>query len=85
MRLERDERGLSAGLARGGDGVLDNVAVPAMHAVEAADGQSDRTNVARREPEMDLQLSTFSGTKVLRSGSVWPSATSFPSQSWART
>jgi len=74
----------------GGHGVLggspvlqvpDNVDVAEVHAIEAADRQHDGTDRFRRQTDVDLQLSTFSGTKVRRSGSVWPSATSRPSVS----
>jgi hypothetical protein len=44
--------------------------VAEVHTVEAADGEGDRADRARGQPEMYFQLSTFSGTKVRRSGSV---------------
>src|SRR5579872_244274 len=85
MRLERDERGLAARLSRAGDGVPDDVEVAEVHAVVAADREGDRPYVIGRKPEMCLQLRTFSGTKVRRNGSVWPSATRRPWESCART
>jgi hypothetical protein len=49
-----------------------------VNAVEAADGEGHRSDRARGEPKMYFQDSTFSGTKVRRSGSAWPRATSRP-------
>src|SRR6267143_1118779 len=62
----------------------DHIHMAEMHAVEASDGQSSGADRARGEPEMNLQLRTFSGTKVRRRGSVWPRATSRPTASCAR-
>jgi hypothetical protein len=61
--------------------VLDDVDVTQVHPVEASDRKRHRPNRARREPEMYLQVSTFSGTNVRRSGSAWPSATRRPPES----
>ena len=41
-----------------------------VDAVEAADRERDGPNGFRRQPYVNLQLSTFSGTNVRRSGSV---------------
>ena len=67
-----------------GGGVLevpDDLDVAAMYAVEAADRQNDGADGFRREPNIYLQRSTFSGTNVLRKGSAWPSATRRPAVS----
>ena len=85
MWLESDESGSGARLRSGRDCAADDVGMAEMHAVEAADGDGDRTDVADRQPEVCLQDNTFSGTKVRRSGSVWPSAISLPPASCARS
>ena len=81
MRLERDERRLAARLRRSAHRVADHVEVSEVDAVIAPDGERDRPYLAGGKPEVNLQLSTFSGTKVRRSGSVWPSAMSRPAAS----
>ena len=81
MWLEGDQRGLSARLARPAHGTTDDVEMSEVNAVKAADRQGHGPDRFRGQPKMDLQLSTFSGTNVLRNGSVWPSATSVPSRS----
>src|ERR1700737_328312 len=78
MRLERDQRRLSTLRPRRLDGLREHCRVTEVHAVEASDGHRDGADRARREPEMYPQLSTFSGTNVRRSGSVWPRATRRP-------
>src|ERR1700682_4594702 len=78
MRLEGDEGRLRAICLGRGAGATDDINGTKMHAVEAADGDGRGSDRARREPQMDLQVSTFSGTNVLRSGSRWPSATRRP-------
>src|SRR5207249_1885170 len=65
--------------------LLDHVEVAEVDAVVAAHGESHRPDGSGGQAEMDLQLNTFSGTNVRRSGSVWPSATSRPPASCART
>jgi hypothetical protein len=69
MRLEGDKGRLCAICLGGGDGATDDIDMTEMHAVKAADGDGRGSDGARREPHMDLQVSTFSGTKVRRSGS----------------
>src|SRR5260370_32445364 len=84
MGLERDQRGFVLHLGRCAHGVADHVEMTEVHSVEAADGKRHTSDRTRRQPEMNLQLNTFSGTKVRRSGSVCPRATSLPCASWAR-
>src|SRR5229473_2549071 len=64
--------------------LIDHLGMAEMDAVETADGERNGADRARWQPEVNLQLRTFSGTKVRRSGSVWPSATRRPVKSWAR-
>src|SRR5260370_32273806 len=85
MGLERDQHGFVLHLGRRAYGVADHVEMTEMHSVEAADGKGHTSDRTCRKPEMNLQLNTFSGTKVRRSGSVCPRATSLPCASWART
>src|SRR5712691_12812150 len=85
VRLECDQGRLGVFFSGRLDGVTDHLCVAEMHAVEAADGNDDRADRARGQPEMHFQVRTFSGTKVRRSGSVCPRATRRPPESWART
>src|SRR5438270_5388642 len=85
MRFEGDERRSSLQLRPGPHRVFDHVEVAEMHSVEAANRQRHPADRTCWQSKMDLQLSTFSGTKVRRRGSVWPSAMSRPSASCART
>jgi hypothetical protein len=82
MRLERDQRGCRSSLPRRIDRATDDVEVAEVDAVEAADGQRNGADRLARQSNVNLgfaaQLSTFSGTNVRRSGSVWPSATRRP-------
>src|SRR5712692_8191949 len=83
--LERDQGRLGFFVRGPCHSLPDHLGMAEMHAVEAADRERNAADRARGQPEMYLQLSTFSGTNVRRSGSVWPSATSRPAESWART
>src|SRR5205823_5038368 len=85
VRLEGDQGGRGTAFSGRRDGALEHVKVAHMHAVVAADGDGDRTDRAFGKPKVSLQLNTFSGTNVRRSGSVWPSATRRPPESWARS
>jgi hypothetical protein len=60
------------------DDVPDHVDMTQVHPVEAADRQRRGPNRTRGQSKVDLQLSTFSGTNVRRSGSACPSATRRP-------
>ena len=51
-------------------GVADHVDVAEMDPVEAADCQRHRSDRTGGQSQMNLQLSTFSGTNVLRNGSA---------------
>src|SRR5206468_3283232 len=84
MRLEGDEGRSCVELARRVDRIVDDIGVAEMDPIEAANCQRDGPDRIRRETDMDLQLSTFSGTNVRRSGSVCPRATRRPSVSCAR-
>jgi hypothetical protein len=68
--LEGNERRRCPIRGRGVLEVPDNLEVAEMNAVKAADRQRDGTDWFRRKPYVDLQCSTFSGTNVLRRGSV---------------
>src|SRR5260370_7679940 len=83
--LERDQRGLAFDLRGTANRVPDYVEMAEVDPIEAADRQRHRSDWRSGKSEMDLQLSTFFGTKVRRSGSVCPSAISRPPPSCART
>ena len=70
MRLEGDEGRLAAGFLCTSNGMSNDIEVSEVHAVVAADCQCDGPDWNCREAEVRLQLRTFSGTKVRRSGSV---------------
>ena len=70
MRLERDQRRLCVFGPRRLGQALEDLLVAKVDAVEAADGDGDTADGAGGQAQVGLQLSTFSGTKVRRSGSV---------------
>ena len=70
VRLERDQGGLSFHLPGCSDDATNHVCVTEVDAVEAPHRDRHGTNRARRQPSMNLQVRTFSGTKVRRRGSV---------------
>src|SRR2546427_805733 len=57
-------------LGRGAHRLADHVDMAKMDSVKAAHRQRHGPDRAGRQPQVNLQLSTFSGTNVLRSGSV---------------
>ena len=70
MRLERDQRRSSLEFGRRANGMADHIDVAEVNPVEAADGQRHGPDRSCGKSQVDLQRSTFSGTNVLRSGSV---------------
>jgi len=60
VRLECHERGLRSIPLSGGDCTPDDVDMPEMDAVEAADGEGHGSDWARGESKMNVQVSTFS-------------------------
>ena len=70
MWLERDQRGHTFQLCCGPHRMAHYVDVAEMNTVEAADRERNGPDRTGRKTQMDLQLSTFSGTNVLRNGSA---------------